>query len=147
MEFGRKYTLRRADIEGKVEMETEREMEREWKKKSKVGKRLRHLHFQLGRSLSMTVYLVRAAIISAGRRHATPVIDKRLHLHCFHLCQYIETINIYMPLLVGLVKTTCCLVGLLPFNHHWARCEKTENAGRVWGHIITAVEMPNSWLL
>lgn len=44
-----------------------------------------------------------------------------------------------MALLVGLVKTTCWLIGLLPFNHY--------GAGRVWDHIITAVGMPNSWLL
>lgn len=36
-------------------------------------------------------------------------------LHCFHFCQYIETINIYTTLLVGLVRTTCP-ASLLTFN-------------------------------
>lgn len=49
-------------------------------KKGQSRKRPQHLHFQLGGSFSVTVYLARAAIISAGRRRAAPVIDKRLHL-------------------------------------------------------------------
>lgn len=56
----------------------ERETEQ---KRGKSCERLRHSRFRLGGSLFATVYLVRAAIISAGRRRAAPVIDKRLHLY------------------------------------------------------------------
>lgn len=79
MEFGRKCSLKKK----KGDRE---ELWADWKsngarvKKGQSRKRPQHLHFQLGGSFSVTVYLARAAIISAGRRRAAPVIDKRLHL-------------------------------------------------------------------
>lgn len=84
----------------------------------------------------MTVYMVRTAIISAGRRHATPVIDKRLHLHIVSISANTLKQSIFTcPAWLGLVKTTCCLIGPFPFNHHRARCEKTERADGECGAI------------
>lgn len=54
------------------------------------------------------VYSIQEAIFSPGTPSLLLMKDFP-HCGILDLCQYIETINIYMPLLAGLVRTTCWL--------------------------------------